>query len=344
MNFIKYWCDNIQTVEWIRFHQPAIILAPMEGIADYNVRRWMTSTGAFDYSVTEFFRVTQHPIPPSVFKKRAPEILDPINNRTWVQILGGDPHMMAESALNAVSAGATAIDINFGCPAPTVNRHDGGATLLKYPSRLESIVRAIRDRLPSHISVSAKLRLGWDTIDAIDENAKRTEQGGANWISIHGRTRMAGYQPPAFWKPIGRVKKALSIPVVANGEIWSVEDFTRCREETECEHFMLGRGAMASPATALAIRTLLNLKRLDHQSEPPQSIHANEWATWLSQLSEKMNVQLVPDDAQAKRLKGIARFVAMKSQPIWWEDFKRSSQPLNYLKMEMGKLAFTEPN
>ena len=106
---------------------------------------------------------------------------------------------MAESALVACRAGAKAIDVNFGCPAPTVNRHDGGATLLKHPRRIREIIAAIRAALPPDIPVSAKLRLGWDSLEAIDENADMAAEGGAAWITIHGRTRIQGYRPPAYW-------------------------------------------------------------------------------------------------------------------------------------------------
>src|SRR5262249_16698029 len=95
---------------------------------------------------------------------------------------------------------------------------------------------------------SAKLRLGWDKPDPVHENSMRAAEGGASWITIHGRTRLQGYAPPAYWQPIGEVRRRLSIPVVANGDIWTREDFLRCREETGCEHFMLGRGALADPS------------------------------------------------------------------------------------------------
>src|SRR5205085_7380984 len=122
-----------------------------------------------------------------------------------VQLLGGDPDRLALAALNAVQAGANAVDLNFGCPVPTVNRHDGGAMLLNYPCRIHAIVASLRAALPAEVPVSAKLRLGWDDADAIHENAARAAEGGAAWITIHGRTRSQGYRPPAYWKPIGEV-------------------------------------------------------------------------------------------------------------------------------------------
>ncbi len=234
---------------------PALILAPMDGVTDAPMRAVQGETGGFSYAVSEFVRVSQEVPPAHVFLRHVPELRDggltPTGLPVQVQLLGGDPDRMARAAVIACEAGAHAIDINFGCPAPTVNRHDGGATLLKYPERIRSVVRAIRDALPAHISVSAKLRLGWESIEDIYVNAAMAAEGGAEWITIHGRTRAAGYQPPAHWEPIGIVRERIGIPVVANGDIWTVEDFRRCRDATGCIHFMLGRGALANPRLSI---------------------------------------------------------------------------------------------
>src|SRR5207248_5721486 len=100
---------------------------------------------------------------------------------------------------------------------------------------------------PSELPVSAKLRLGWDDMRAVHVNAERAAAGGADWVTIHARTKCQGYRPPAYWKPLGEVRARLGVPVVANGEIWTLDDLRRCREETGCQHFMLGRGALADP-------------------------------------------------------------------------------------------------
>src|SRR5262249_9368763 len=154
---------------------PAVILAPMEGVTDAPMRALQGTAGAFTFAVTEFFRVS-HSIPkPAAFLRHVPELAasarTPTGLPVHVQLLGGDPTRLAESAAAAVEAGATAIDLNFGCPAATVNRHDGGATLLKHPERIRDIVRAVRDALPREVPVSAKLRLGWDCLESIHENA-----------------------------------------------------------------------------------------------------------------------------------------------------------------------------
>jgi tRNA-dihydrouridine synthase C len=233
----------------------------MEGVTDAPMRALMSELGGFTFCVTEFFRISQTIPRPKAFHSHVPELATgcctPAGLPVQVQLLGGDPDRLAGAALSAVKAGSRGIDLNFGCPAATVNRHDGGAMLLNHPCRIRAIVQAVRAALPPGIPVSAKLRLGWDDPRAIHVNAGRVAEGGAAWVTIHGRTRIQGYQPPAYWKPIGQARARLGIPVVANGEIWTVEDLRRCRDETGCDHFMLGRGALASPALArLAAREL----------------------------------------------------------------------------------------
>jgi tRNA-dihydrouridine synthase C len=242
---------------------PALILAPMEGVTDAPMRALQGATGAFTFAVSEFLRIAQAVPPQHVFHRHIPELRAGGRTATGlpvqVQLLGGDAGRMAQGAVRACLLGATAVDVNFGCPARTVNRHDGGATLLQHPKRIREIVAAVRAAIPNEVPVSAKLRLGWDSIDSIDANADMAAEGGAAWLTIHARTRTQGYAPPVYWKPIGRVRERLGIPVVANGDIWTVEGFRRCREETGCRHFMLGRGALANPRLAQQVAGELGL-------------------------------------------------------------------------------------
>lgn len=248
---------------WIQPGKPAVVLAPMEGVTDAPMRAFLTELGGLSFCVSEFLRITHQLYPALVFKRHVPELarggVTASGVRVQVQLLGGDADLMARSAWKAVRLGAGAIDINFGCPAATVNRRDGGATLLKYPCRIEEIVGAVRMIVPKHIPVSAKLRLGWESIEDIHENAARAEAGGASWITIHARTRAQGYARPVYWEKIAEVRRALGIPVVANGDIWDLEDFRRCRAVTGCEHFMVGRGAVANPFLAREISAELGL-------------------------------------------------------------------------------------
>jgi tRNA-dihydrouridine synthase C len=291
--------------------KPALVLAPMEGVTDAPMRAFVGELGAFTYSVSEFLRVSQAAPPRSVFLRHIPELaggaMTPTGLPVQVQLLGGDAGRMAEAAVTAYAAGATAIDINFGCPAKTVNRHDGGATLLKYPRRIREIVAAVRSALPSTVPVSAKMRLGWDSTEPILENASMAAEGGASWITIHGRTRMACYAPPIYWPPIGRVREELSIPVVANGDIFSIEDFRRCREETGCGHFMLGRGALASPSLALQVAAELGLRPLDYKEVCP-----DDWPCLLQRLVDwSRHYGHATSEQTARRLKQWLRLAAV---------------------------------
>jgi tRNA-dihydrouridine synthase C len=321
--------------------QPAVILAPMEGITDAPFREFITRTGSFDYCVSEFIRVSANVLNAKTFKKHIPELNHSSKTRAGtavqIQLLGGHADRLAESALNAIEAGAMGIDLNFGCPAPTVNRHDGGATLLQYPERIESIIRAVRDRVPSHLPVSAKMRLGFADPEAIHENAKRAEQAGASWITIHGRTKTQGYIPPAYWKPIGKVRASLSIPVVANGEIWTMEDFNKCREETGSIHFMIGRAALARPNLAKQMREALGLPlNLPSDQQPLEITETLDAKTW-SRIFESYS-QLQPSE---KRIKQWVRYLAHQRTVEWWEPIKglgSTPEILNCLRDFQGLL------
>jgi tRNA-dihydrouridine synthase C len=228
-----------------------LALAPMEGVTDDVLREVFVSLGGLDYVVTEFVRVSSEPLPARVLLRECPELeregcaIDGV--AVHLQLLGGDPGRVAATARVAEELGARAIDLNFGCPAPTVNRHDGGATLLKDPTRIHDVVAAVRAAVSSRVAVSAKVRLGWDAPDRIAEIARAAEAGGASLLTVHARTRAQGYAPPVDWRRVGEARESVSIPVVANGDIVTLEDLARCADESGCTRFMLGRGAIARP-------------------------------------------------------------------------------------------------
>ncbi len=232
----------------------------MEGVVDAVMRDLLTRIGGIDLCVSEFIRVTDRPLPDGEFIKYCPELLLKNKGRTpagvpvLVQLLGGVPSSLAENAARAVALGAPGIDLNFGCPAKTVNRHDGGATLLKNPHRIFDVVSAVRKAVPAEISVSAKVRLGFDHKNFHLEIARAAEEANASWLTVHARTRDEGYKPPAHWEYIGLMRENVQIPVIANGEVWSVEDYHRCRSVSGCEHVMVGRGLIAQPALARQIK------------------------------------------------------------------------------------------
>jgi tRNA-dihydrouridine synthase C len=226
-------------------------LAPMEGVVDFVLRDVLTGTGGIDQCLTEFIRVTDKLHSPPVIYRYAPELK--MGSRTrhgtkmFLQYLGGQAQPLAENAAQGAELGALGIDLNFGCPAKTVNRHDGGASLLKTPDRIFAIVSTVRKAVPVDIPVTAKMRLGFDDPAQCFDNARAVEAGGAAWLTVHCRTKTDGYRPPAYWEWIPKIKEQVRLPIVANGEIWNVSDFWKCYETTGCKQIMIGRGGVAKP-------------------------------------------------------------------------------------------------
>jgi len=305
---------------------PALVLAPMDGITDFLMRQLLTARMPFTYCVTEFIRVSGLVPPKHVFLKEVPELVHGARTKTGipvgVQLLGGNPERLAQSAALAASLGAEVIDLNFGCPAPTVNKHDGGATLLKFPERIEEIVRSVRSAVPSEIPVSAKLRLGWDDPTAIHINAERAVRGGASWITIHGRTKTQGYTPPAYWKPIGEVRRAVGVPVIANGEIWSLDDLRRCQDDSGCQHFMLGRGALANPSLVSQCARYLKLPLLP-SDEDCREADFQMWTSLISQLVLVSRNAAEADRRTLARVKQLLNYAHKRAAISWFDRVKR---------------------
>lgn len=235
-----------------------LLLAPMEGLLDCVLRDLLTRVGGVDRCVSEFIRVTGTLLPERVFLRTMPELRHGSRTLAGVpvraQLLGSDPVSMAENAARLAALGAEGVDLNFGCPAKVVNRHGGGAALLRDPAQIEAVVAAVRRAVPARVPVSAKMRLGYDDDALARECAQAMASGGAGELVVHARTKADGYRPPAYWERIPAIRAAVPIPVVANGEIWTVQDAQRCRALSGCDALMLGRGAVADPGLALAIR------------------------------------------------------------------------------------------
>lgn len=236
------------------------MLAPMEGVVDAMMRDRLTRIGGIDLCVTEFLRVQDRLLPDSEFQKDAPELFKgartPSGVPVLVQFLGGQAQPIAANAVRAVELGALGIDLNFGCPAKTVNRHDGGATLLKNPRRIFDVVSAVRAAIPTDVPVSAKVRLGFSDKEFHLDIARAADEAGASWLTVHARTRDEGYRPPAHWEFIARMREAVSMTVIANGEIWTREDYDKAREISGCRHVMIGRGLLSDPGLAREIKGL----------------------------------------------------------------------------------------
>ena len=237
----------------------------MEGVVDHLMRDMLTRVGGFDLCVTEFVRIVDQKLPHKTFYRLCPELHEggetPSGVPVRVQLLGQHPQWLAENALTAVELGSPGVDLNFGCPAKTVNKSKGGAVLLQYTELLHDIVKTVREAVPAHLPVTAKIRLGFEDKSLAIDNAVAIDEAGASELVVHARTKTEGYRPPAYWDWIKKIRAHTRLPVIANGEIWSYEDAKRCQEMSGCDDVMIGRGALAMP----------NLARHIRDNEPPMS-------------------------------------------------------------------------
>lgn len=234
-----------------------LLLAPMEGLLDFTLRDILTRVGGIDRCVSEFIRVTGTLLPERVFTRVVPELLHgsltPAGVPVRAQLMGSDAVCLAENAARLAGLRPAGIDLNFGCPAKVVNRHGGGAALLAEPELVHAIVAAVRRAVPRNVPVSAKMRLGVNDPGRALECALAISAAGADELVVHARTKLDGYRPPPYWELLHEIQRSVPIPVIANGEIWSVADARRCRELSGCHALMLGRGMVRDPGLALAI-------------------------------------------------------------------------------------------
>ncbi len=281
-------------------------LAPMEGVVDPLVRKVLTSLPGIDFCTTEFIRVTDRIHPPRTFYKYAPELAQESKTDSGVpvlvQLLGGKPEWMAENAKVAKRLGACGIDLNFGCPAKKVNSHDGGAVLLKSPDRLYKTITAVREAVEDKIPVSAKVRLGCDDKSKYLEISRACSEARASWMTVHARTKLEGYKPPAHWHLIKEMKDVSDIKVIANGDIFNEEDARNCMLESQCSDIMIGRGLMIDPFLASKIKRLTTNKEINYISlilkylNQSKFIYGEERSVrrakqWLRMISEKKQGQ-----------------------------------------------------
>ena len=261
----------------------SIVLAPMEGLLDFVLRDILTRVGGIDRCVSEFIRVTNTLLPERAFLRVVPELgaggCTPAGVPVRPQLLGSDPDCLADNAARVAAMGADGVDLNFGCPAKVVNRHGGGAALLQDPELLFKIVQAVRRAVPPHQIVSAKMRLGFLDDSRAEDCALALEAGGAGEIVVHARTRADAYRPPAYWSRIADIGAVVRTPLVANGEIWTVQDALNCRTQSGCQQLMLGRGMVSYPGLANAIRQSNGASEAV-QSAPWEELHPHLQAFW----------------------------------------------------------------
>ena len=237
-----------------------LILAPMDGISDLPFRQLARALGS-SMSYTEFINgidvIHGHPL----LEKRLSYL--EAERPVVYQLLDNDPERLLAAALVLRQRNPDIIDVNMGCSARSVVGRGAGAALLRDPQKVAAIFKALTQALD--IPVTGKIRLGWDenTLNYL-EVAHAVEENGGKLLAVHGRTRQQAYNGRADWEAIARVKAELSIPVIGNGDVQTVTDIARLKEQTGCDGVMIGRAAIDNPWI---------FNRLDRSDVPLETVH-----------------------------------------------------------------------
>ncbi|GET37251.1 tRNA dihydrouridine synthase DusB [Microseira wollei] len=248
-----------------------VLQSPLSGVTDLVFRRLVRRYAPDSMMYTEMVNATGlH------YVKQLPKIMevDPNERPISIQLFDCRPDFLAEAAVKAVEEGADTVDINMGCPVNKITKNGGGSSLLRQPEVAQAIVREVTKAV--NVPVTVKTRIGWSDKEInILEFAKRMEDAGAQMITVHGRTRAQGYNGSAKWEWIRRVKEILSIPVIANGDIFSVEAAVKCLEETGADGVMCSRGTLGYPFLVGEIDYFL---KTGIQKQPPTPVQRLECA------------------------------------------------------------------
>ncbi|MCP4007467.1 MAG: tRNA-dihydrouridine synthase family protein [bacterium] len=246
---------------------PPFVLAPMDGVTHRVFREVILDHGGVGAAWTGFIRVSQQPVKPAAIRRELGSAHRDVP--IGVQLMGVDPGATAQTAVNAVEAGAPMIDLNFGCPAPRVFKKQAGAALLEFPERIHALVSAVAKAV--EVPVTAKIRLGVGDDSALHEIVSAIEAAGAKLLTVHARTRNDAYKHPARWEALACVREWTRLPLLGNGDVNSVADASRMLE-SGVDGVMIGRGAIRDPWL------LLRLARHHRGAAPPttgpEQIHA----------------------------------------------------------------------
>lgn len=270
-----------------------VFLAPMAGITDKPFREICRQFGAgMVYSEMISAKGLHYN------DKKTASLMDMAGESPCaIQIFGSEPEIMAEIVPKVMKHNPDIIDINMGCPAPKIVNNGDGSSLMKTPALMGRIMRAVSEVSP--VPVTAKIRKGWDS-DVAVECAKILEENGAEAVAVHGRTREEFYSGKADWDCIKRVKQALTIPVIGNGDIWSADDAKRMLEYTNCDAVMVARGAQGNPWLFTQINEYLASGKIDTIPTPKERL-----TVALSHIT-----QLVEDKGESRGIKEARKHIA----------------------------------
>ena len=275
---------------------PYLLLAPMEGVGDRTFRKAMASIGGFDEAVRDFLRVPSNAHVKSLARDYDAEEIAPIP--LAAQLMGSDPALMADMAREIEARGAKRIDLNCGCPSNRVTGRGAGSSLLKEPNFLYEVAVSICRAVA--IPVTIKMRSGYEDISLFTENLQAAEASGARYITLHPRTKVEGYGPPARWDLIARAKSTLKIPLVGNGDILTVDHALAMLKETACDALMIGRGSVINPFIFHQIRA--------HFAKTPYTPRWSDLEQFITIFYEDMEAGL-PTRGKVNKLKQLMGFL-----------------------------------
>ncbi len=302
---------------------PYLQLAPMEGVGDASFRKAIASIGGFDEAVRDFLRVPSNAHVESLSRVYDPHELAPIP--LAAQIMGSDPDLMGAMAQQLLKRGAKRIDVNCGCPSHTVTGRGAGSSLLKDPNILHEVAKAVVQAV--EIPVTVKMRSGFEDTTLFKENLLAAQESGVRYITVHPRTKVDGYGPPAKWELIAEAKSILTVPVVGNGDILTVEDALRMLRETKCDALMIGRGSLINPFIFHEIKAHFSQK----EHRPSTDALIDYFQVYLASMHAEMPLKL-----RVNKLKQLFGFVFKRNGSLLEQRQKiltaQHETPLDFLQ------------